>query len=340
MKILVTGAAGYLGSVLSLTLVAKGHEVTGFDNLVYGGDALLPLIGHERFRLIAADLRDPDAVAGALAGIDAVVHLAAVVGDPACARHPEIAREINEWASLALIEAARNAGVARLVFASTCSNYGRMADTSVLADETHPLHPLSLYAAAKVAVEEQLFRSRTPMAVTVLRFATLYGMSPRMRFDLTVNQFVMEMLVRRKVTVFGEQFWRPYVHVRDAASAIECVLQAPAAQVSGQLFNVGDTRENYRKRDLIDIISRRVPGAAVDYVHVAEDPRDYKVSFERIRRTLGFAPARTVDDGVVEIAGALAAGVVADVDAESHYNDRTSADAWQASRRDRTVCAQ
>ena len=316
MKILVTGGAGYLGSVLSLALVESGHDVRVIDNMTYGGRALLPLMGHPRFDLRAADIRDRRAIASALHGMEAVVHLAAIVGDPACARDPELARAVNVDASARLISAARRADVQRFVFTSTCSNYGRMADTSVLATEAHELRPVSLYADTKVAVEQQLLLDApvSPMSTTVLRLATLFGLSPRMRFDLTVNQFVMEMVVRNKVTVYGERFWRPYVHVRDAARAIQAVLTAPVDVVAGQVFNVGHTDENYRKLDLVQIIRRRVPDAAVEFVSVSEDPRDYRVSFERIRAVLGYQPLRCVEDGVAEIADALEAGVIGTVD--------------------------
>ncbi|MQA28761.1 MAG: NAD-dependent epimerase/dehydratase family protein [Luteitalea sp.] len=321
MKILVTGGAGYLGSILSLALIEEGHDVRVLDNLMYGGRALLSMFGHSRFELTAGDIRDSSAVERALANIDAVVHLAAIVGDPACARDPEAARAINEHGSLGVVRAAQAAGVGRFVFASTCSNYGRMSDTSVLATEDHDLRPLSLYAETKVAVERELLGAgAASMAGTVLRFATLFGVSPRMRFDLTVNQFVMEMLAHRKLVVYGERFWRPYVHVRDAARAIMTVLSAPVDVVRSQVFNVGHTDENYRKVDLVGIIGRRVSGATVEFVSVADDPRDYKVSFERIRSTLGFVPTRRVADGIEEVARVIETGVLGKVEDAAYSN--------------------
>lgn len=314
MQILITGGAGYLGSVLSMALLEEGHHVRALDNLTHGGRGLLPLLNHPRFRFIAGDVRDRRPVGDALVGADAVVHLAAIVGDPACAREPDAARTINQQASIDLVSAAQTAGVSRLVFASTCSNYGRMQDTSVLADEAHELRPLSLYAETKVAVEQVVLGLEpSPTAATVLRFATLFGTSPRMRFDLTVNQFVMETLSHGALTVFGERFWRPYLHVRDAARAIAAVLAAPTSAVAGHVFNVGHTDENYRKLDLVEIINRLVKPVRVDFVRVAEDPRDYKVSFERIRQRLGFVPARRVPDGVKEIAQAIVAGALDDL---------------------------
>ncbi len=321
MKILVTGGAGYLGSVLSLALIEEGHNVRVLDNLMYGGRSLLSMFGHSRFDFWLGDIRDSRTVEHAVEGVDVVVHLAAIVGDPACARDPEAARTINERGSLQLIRFAQAAGVSRFVFVSTCSNYGRMHDTSVLASEEHELRPLSLYAETKVAVERALLEHGTPtMTATVLRLATLYGVSPRMRFDLTLNQFVMEMLVRRRLVVYGERFWRPYVHIRDAARAITAVLSAPAGLVRGQVFNVGHTDENYRKIDLVELIGRRVPGATVEFVSVAEDPRDYKVSFERIRSTLSFSPLHRVVDGIEEVARLIESGVLGKVEDPEFFN--------------------
>jgi nucleoside-diphosphate-sugar epimerase len=324
MLILVTGGAGYLGSVLCERLLRSGHQVRAFDALMHGGRSLLALAGREGFSFVRGDLRDAEAVRDALDGVDAVVHLAAIVGDPACAKDPELARAINLEASLGLFEAARDAGATRFLFASTCSNYGRMVDTSVLATESHELRPVSLYAETKVAVEKTLLSAPAePIAATVLRLSTLYGISPRMRFDLTVNEFVKELVVHRKLVVFGEQFWRPYVHVVDAARAFQTALEAPAARVAGQVFNVGDTRENYRKADLLELMAERIPGADVQRVHKTEDPRDYRVSFERIREHLGFTVTKRVPDGIEEIATALEMGLVGDPSDSTFYNVRS-----------------
>jgi nucleoside-diphosphate-sugar epimerase len=199
-----------------------------------------------------------------------------------------------------------------------------MADTSVFATEEHELRPVSLYAESKVAVEKVLLAApATPTAVTVLRLSTLYGLSPRMRFDLTVNEFVMEMVVRRKIVVFGEQFWRPYVHVRDAARAFARVLATPADQVAAQVFNVGDTEENYRKSDLLELMVERIEGAEIQRVQRTEDPRDYRVSFARIRERLGFSVENRVQDGIEEIATALESGLIEDPDHPAHYNVRS-----------------
>jgi nucleoside-diphosphate-sugar epimerase len=178
-----------------------------------------------------------------------------------------------------------------------------MADPLVAVDETAPLAPVSLYAEQKVAVERELLGrpAGTLPVPTCLRFATIYGVAERMRFDLTVNEFTRDLWDGRTLDVYGEQFWRPYVHVADAARAIASVLSAPEEAVARRVFNVGHSDENYRKVDLVELIRRRLPAAEVRYVHRDEDPRDYRVAFTRIRDELGFAPAMRVPDGVDEV---------------------------------------
>ncbi len=323
MRVLVTGGAGYLGSVASSQLLDEGHTVRVLDSLAHGGGALLSLYPRQGFEFVRGDVRSDDDLAAALEGVDAVVHLAAIVGDPACQADPELARAINQDASLRLFELAREHGVERFLFASTCSNYGRMSDGLEYVDEEAELSPLSTYAETKVAVEQTLL-AQAPDAlpvVTVLRFATVYGLSPRPRFDLTVNEFAAELLVKRHLVVFGEQFWRPYVHVRDAARAIALVLGRDVAVVAGQVFNVGATGENYRKGQIVDLVREQLTDEVeVELVHRNEDPRDYRVSFERIRGTLGFEATRSVPDGIREILDALRQGVIADFEDPSYRN--------------------
>lgn len=306
MKILLTGGAGYIGSTLAPSLLAAGHGVRVLDSLLHGGQPLLGVWSHPDFEFRLGDVRDAAARSAALEGIDAVVHLAAIVGDPACARGPDAARSVNLDASIALFEDARRMGVSRFVFASTCSNYGKMTGGDGYVDETSELRPVSLYAETKVAVEKHILGeapSEDPLCVTSLRLATVYGVSPRMRFDLTVNEFTSEMVTKGRLVVFGEQFWRPYVHVRDVARAVRLIIESPASSVNREVFNIGATPENYRKQDLVDLIRPEAPGAVVEYVKRAEDPRDYRVCFEKIGSRLGFTITRTVPDGIREVAG-------------------------------------
>ena len=322
MRILVTGGAGYIGSTLVPRLLSAGHHVSVLDVLTHGGNSLLGVWSHPHFEFISGDLRDPQAVAKAVAGTDAVVHLAAIVGDPACARHPDIARATNLDASLALLEECKRSAVTRLIFASTCSNYGKMTDANQYVDESSELRPISLYAETKVAVEKAILDpARTgALCATALRFATIYGVAPRMRFDLTVNEFTMEMMTKKRLTVFGEQFWRPYVHVRDAARAIQMVLEQPVEKMRNAVFNVGDTEENFRKIDLVELIKPYAKDAVVEYVKKQEDPRDYRVSFAKIRKALGFELSRKVKDGVHEVAQLICDKVVQDFDNPQYRN--------------------
>lgn len=317
MNILVTGGAGYVGSVVTRTLLGKGHQVRVLDSLLYGGQALLGICGEDGFDFMQGDVRSPDAVGKALDGVNAVVHLAAIVGDPACARQPDLAREVNLDASLRLLELSRRRGIGRFLFASTCSNYGKMPNSSQYVTEESDLSPLSLYSETKVAVEETLLdlSAQDELAVTVLRFATVFGLSPRMRFDLTVNEFTMKLLTERRLTVYGEQFWRPYIHVRDAARAIAMVLDTPSEKVHGRVYNVGDTRENYQKGQLVELIRSQIGcEVVIEQVEKQEDPRDYRVSFQKIQEDLGFHITRTVDDGIREVIDCINQGIITDLD--------------------------
>jgi nucleoside-diphosphate-sugar epimerase len=319
---LVTGGAGYLGVPVVDELSAAGRKVRVLDVLLHDGQpGLVATLEAGGVEVIRGDVRDPAVRRRALEGIEHVVHLAAIVGDPACARDPELAEGVNVEGATALVADARAAGVRRFVFASTCSNYGRLADPAVPIDEDGALAPISLYARQKVAIERALLNGgHAPMEVTCLRFATLYGVAPRMRFDLTVNEFTRDLWSDRRLEVFGERFWRPYVHVRDAGRAIRLVLDAPGEDVAGKVFNVGRSDQNYRKLDLVDLIRSQTDRGTVSFVSRSEDPRDYKVSFDRIARVLGFRPAMTVADGVAEIIAALDARRFADPFGPGHTN--------------------
>lgn len=308
-RVLVTGGAGYIGAIACDELLESGREVRVLDNLLHGQDDIAARLRDRGVDVRHGDVRDADARRAALDGCDAVVHLAAIVGDPACARDPETSQAVNVEATAALVADADAAGVGRFVFASTCSNYGRMADPTVPIDENGVLAPVSLYAEQKVGIERALLsdghRSLTP---TCLRFATVYGVAPRMRFDLTVNEFTRDLWADRELEVFGEQFWRPYIHVRDAARAVRTVLDAPLERVAGEVFNAGRSGENYRKLDLVEQIRAQVPRGTVTFVRRDEDPRDYKVSFDKIRSVLGFETLTTVPAGIGEIVAALDEG--------------------------------
>ncbi len=318
-KILVTGAAGYIGSVLVRKLLEREYRVYGWDCLLFGDHGVRDLSGIPDFELIETDLRSADFSGALLREVGAIVHLAAIVGDPACSRAPELARETNVDASSRLLAAAADAGVGRFVFASTCSNYGRSSEIEYCTEET-VLNPISLYARSKVSFERQVLESRQPGLVpTCLRFATAYGPSPRMRFDLTVNEFSRDVALGAPLEIYGKQFWRPYCHTEDLAGACVRVLEAAPESVAHRVFNVGDTDENYRKQDLAEILFELRPDADIRFVHRDEDPRDYKVSFARIKNVLAFENSVTVRQGITEIFRLLDDGAF-----PAPYDDRYS----------------
>ena len=322
MKVLVTGGAGYIGSVLVRQLLQKGYAVRAIDSLKFGGDALYDVMLHPGFEFMKGDIRNADDVSKALQGIDAIAHLAAIVGDPACKKFSEEANQTNWYGGVALFDAAENAGVQRFVFASTCSNYGKMPDPDSFVVETSELNPVSLYAELKVKFEKYLLEERKDSRIcsTALRFSTVYGFSPRIRFDLTVNEFTRNATINGEQEIWGAQFWRPYCHVDDLARSVILVLESPEAKVRANVFNVGSTDENYNKGMIIEEVCKVVPNVKVHYVEMNEDPRDYRVNFDKITNELGFTITKKVPDGVKEIYRLLSTGIVTDSFGQKYRN--------------------
>ena len=332
--VLVTGGAGYIGSLLTGLLLQHGHEVSVVDKLMFGGESLLAHRHHPGFCFTPGDVTEPATLqptpeglrVGRLppARVDAVVHLAAIVGFPACqAVGPKVAWLYNTDAVRLVFDAAEAAGATRFVMASTYSNYGLSPDGRPV-DETSPLNPQSLYAETKIAAEQLLLEraSVSRCAPVLLRFATLFGVSPRTRFDLIVNQFVLEALTRRRLVIYQRGYARSFVHVRDVCDAIERALAAPAESVRGQVFNVGGDGLNHTKDEIVELVRRHVPGTAVEVKDLTfgGDMRDIRVSFAKIRDVLGFLPRTTVEDGVREVRDALADGVIRDAAGERYRN--------------------
>jgi nucleoside-diphosphate-sugar epimerase len=309
MNVLVVGGAGYVGSPLVYRLWRDGHNVTVLDALLFGGESLLPLNGQDRYQLVAGDLRSVELLDEVVPGQDAVVLLGAIVGEPASNRDPELTVSTNLHGSAKVLDAARRHGVPRFVFTSTCSNYG-VSDANGPIAEDAPLMPISPYSETKVAAEELIIEAATPdFAPTVLRLSTAFGMSPRMRFDLLVSDFTAAAVLDNKIVIYGEQFWRPFVHVQDIAKAIDLALSADSDLVSGEVFNVGANRNNIQKIGLGQAVQRLVPGTDLEFVERNEDPRSYRVDFTKIKEQLGFAADWSIDDGIRELAPALRHGV-------------------------------
>jgi nucleoside-diphosphate-sugar epimerase len=321
-KILVTGGAGYIGSVLTRQLLDKGYKVRVIDSLMYGGEPIIDLLNLPDFEFVKGDVRNEADVRKAMEGIDCVAHLAAIVGDPACAQNPELAKTTNIKGSEMLYKVANEMGASKFVFASTCSNYGKMDDPDQFVTEESTLAPVSLYAETKVAVEQFLLSQpqSNNCKPTCLRFSTVYGLSLRPRFDLTVNEFAKELALGRELVIFGEQFWRPYCHVYDLARSVVSVIEAPAELVSFDVFNVGDTSENYQKKMIVDEVVKLIPDAKIKYVSKNEDPRDYRVAFEKIKNKLGFELMFKVPDGIRQIKKVLDDGFILNPDDNKYKN--------------------
>ncbi len=324
--VLVTGVAGYVGTRVAALLLADGHAVRGFDSFLFADDSVAALRDHPGFTLVRGDVRDADAVRRAAEGCDGVVHLARLVGDPACALDPVLTRAVNVEGTRHVLAAATAAGLRRLVFASTCSVYGAAGDTWL--DELSPTAPLSLYAETHLEAEALIAaHPSSAEAPCVLRFATVFGTAPRMRFDLVVNLLTARALRDGIVEVHGGDQWRPQVHVDDVARAVVLGLDHPAA--AGETFNVGSDALNLRIADLGERIAARFPGTRLT-VQETRDPRSYRVSFARIERELGFHASRTVESGVDEIAAWLRDRPEADFRAARYSNVLTLAETLRA----------
>jgi nucleoside-diphosphate-sugar epimerase len=311
MHILVSGGAGYIGSTLVPLLLQSGHRVTVLDRLYFGEASLHKAqeAHGEALRLVRADVRRVDP--RAFEGIEALVDLAGISNDPSCELSPELTRSVNYEGALRVARLAQAAGAQRIVFASSCSVYGHGSGLSLTEDS--PLAPVSLYARCKADCEQGLSElgRTTGISVTALRFATVFGLSERMRFDLAVNVMTKNAYVARKITVDGggEQ-WRPFVHVRDVAEAIRRALAAPMSAVRGQVINVGSNDNNLRIKNLAYRVRDRVPGTEIVMAPTDPDLRDYNVAFEKVNEVLGFRPARPIEEGIDEILAALRTGAV------------------------------
>ncbi len=320
-KVLLIGGAGYVGSVVTEYLLKEGYHVRCLDRLLYENDlCILPYFSNSKYEFIYGDMDDQTTLDLALEGVRDVVILAGLVGDPITKKYPEASQKINLAGIQKVIQQLNRRNLNKVVFVSTCSNYGFIEET-VLADETFELKPLSLYAKAKVQIEQELLslQGKVDYVPTILRFATAFGLSPRMRFDLTISEFTREMFLQKELVVYDAQTWRPYCHVQDFSLLIRRVLEAPVERVAFEVFNAGGDVNNFTKQKIVETIQGFLPDAPIKYQKHGSDPRNYKVNFQKIRETLYFEPQYTVSDGIEELIRALQQNLFSRVEQQANF---------------------
>lgn len=323
-NILLIGGAGYVGSVITSYFLKKGYKVTVLDYFIYNNQfSVQPYIGDPDYSMIYGDINDVKVLEKASVGITDVILLAGLVGDPITKSYPKESEKINEIGVQKCMDYFNGKGLDKLVFISTCSNYGLIKEGE-LADEDFVLSPLSLYAKAKVTNEKYLMQKKGTVDYTgvVLRFATAFGLSPRMRFDLSVSEFVRDVYFGEELLVYDEDTWRPYCHVRDFARLLDTVINAKKDKVAFEVFNAGSDVNNFTKKMIVDEIISHIPEGNIKYGANGSDPRNYRVSFSKVKNTLGFEPEFTVNDGIKELIEAFKIGLYRDsMDDKNKYGN-------------------
>jgi nucleoside-diphosphate-sugar epimerase len=320
-NILLIGGAGYIGPVVTSHLLDIGYKVTCLDVLLYNnGQSIIQFLSNPNYSFVNGDLTDEAALLKSLSGVSDVVVLAGLVGDPITKKYPDVAEKINSIGIINCFKTLSGKGLNRLVFVSTCSNYGLIMNNE-LADEEFELSPLSSYAKSKVEAEKFLMSKKNNFdyTPTILRFATAFGLSTRMRFDLTVNEFTREMLLRKKLNVFDADTWRPYCHVQDFARLIAMILEANSDKVAYEVFNAGGQENNFTKRMIVEVLMEKIPDSVVEYNQHGGDPRNYRVNFSKVKSVIGFEPSYSIVNGIDEITDALKNNLFPNVESNLNY---------------------
>jgi nucleoside-diphosphate-sugar epimerase len=322
--VLVIGGAGYIGSALSRKLLDTGFDVRVLDNAMYGTQGIDELRDNDRFSFIKGDMRSIETVMDAITGVDAVVHLGALVGDPASGIDSQKTLEMNYHATHTIASICKYHQINRFIFASTCSVYGESDSPETLLTEEDSLNPVSLYADTKIESERALLdMADENFSPTIFRMATIYGLSERMRFDLVVNILSAKAHFEGVIPIFGGDQYRPNVHVRDAAQAYVDCLQAPIEDVGGEVFNVGSNEQNYQVKEVGHQVAELFPEAEIDWHRDKEDDRSYQVDFSKIQETLDYKVEETIVSGAREIKEALEADRFQDYTDNQYNNYKT-----------------
>jgi nucleoside-diphosphate-sugar epimerase len=315
-KILITGGAGYVGSVLIRKLLDKHYHVRILDQLVFGKEPVQDLLFHKNFDLIIGNIEDEYIIQKAVQDVDAVIHLAGISNDPCCELAPELTHKVNYLGTKQLLKLAKEAGVKRFIFASTASVYGASEDNTIT--EQSQTNPISLYAKTKLESEKLVSEAQTDNFSTCsLRKSTVYGYSPRMRFDLVVNIMTAMAIKERKIVINGGNQWRPHLHISDAANAYITCLEAPEDKIRGQIFNVGS--ENFRITDVGNLVKEIFPDIKV-FESDTPDKRSYQSSFDKIKTILNFKPEKTIREGILEIKEAFDKELITNYMDLNYYN--------------------
>lgn len=322
-NILLVGGAGYLGSVLSRKLLDNNYKVRVLDNLTYGDAGIKDLFQNKNFEFLMGDSRDISAIIESMKEIDAVIHLAAIVGDPASALDPKETIKTNYLATKAVADACKFNQINKFLFASTCSVYGASKNPNDRLKEDSSLNPVSLYAETKLESEKGILSlADENFSPTIFRFATLYGVSPRMRFDLVVNILTAKAFMEGKINIFGGEQWRPNLDVSDAAEACFKWVGSPIAKSGNQIFNVGENSQNCKILEIGEIVKKIIPQAEIEVQKNKDDQRDYNVSFDKIAKTLGFKSKKTIEQAVLEMKNLLESKKIKDFNDVQYSNYR------------------
>jgi nucleoside-diphosphate-sugar epimerase len=319
--ILIIGGAGYIGSVLTRKLLSKGYKVKVLDKLLYdNGISISDLMEDDSFSFIFGDFGDDKLLESALTNITDVVLLAALVGDPICKKYPELAKKTNLDYPKQLVQILKGKNINKFIFTSTCSNYGVMADDT-LANEDSELNPKSLYAETKVEFERYIFDNLANLdySPTILRLSTAFGMSNRMRFDLTISEFTKDLAIGKELVVYDENTWRPYCNVSDISNAIIKVLETPKEKVFGQVFNIGSENNNYTKMMILELIKKHLNNTKIEYKKGGFDLRNYRVSFDKAKNILDYNTHFTAEDSIKQIICAIENKLFNDIEIRKNF---------------------